>query len=161
MAGDLLGDAPGYRRPWMVLAVDWSNGSVLICPLFTHGQTGLAYRPRDRRHLYMPLAFTSHTLQFVRTNQYRQVQRPWHPGRLWPDHDPQGRSRYAPVVVEHAYASSYLYATSMLAPSFAQAVPLQSVGRPRAIGRIGYHDFCRVLQRVWADTNWRPNAPVV
>lgn len=161
MTGYLPGDADDQRRPWMVLAVDWPYECVLACPLFTHQQTGLAHVRRDRRYMYMPLAFTSHTLQFVRTNQFRRVKRQWGYDLPWPDHDPTGFSRYHPAVVEHVYARSYLHATSMLAPRYAQVVPLQFVEMPLAVGRLAYHDFLRVLDHVWADTWWRPNAPAV
>lgn len=161
LVAELPGDRPGYRRPWMVLAVDWSDGFVLICPLFTHRQTGLAFLPRNQRRWYMPLAFTSHTLRFVRTNQYRGVQRQYGRDLPWPDNDTDSFSRYDPVVVEHAYARSYLHATSMLAPGHAQAFLFSSISEPSAVGRVGYHDFVRVMEQVAALTDWRPNAPAV
>ncbi|GAB7346151.1 hypothetical protein MBLNU457_4897t1 [Dothideomycetes sp. NU457] len=159
MAADLPGDAPGKRRPWMVLDVDWSSDTVLACPLFTKRQRGLAFVPRDERDWYMPLAFTSHTLRFVATNQYREAQRQYGTDPPWPDHDDRGMSRYAPVVVEHAYAQAYLHATSMLAPRHAQMAGMQFIDTPFAVGRLAYHDFLCVLALLWDETLWRPNAP--
>ena len=160
MAGELEGDRPGYRRPWMVIAVDRPTGYALCAPMLTRGSRGLAACSPHEWHLYMPLGFTRHTLpRVVRTNEDRRRQRLWTLGRPWPDHDSWGRAWYAPLVLEHAYAVAFIDATSMLATHLAKEIWIGGVSQPFAIGRIGFEDFRRVWPNIRAHSDYIPGLP--